>query len=519
MRFHMLLTASFLFIASGCQTAAPANPLPAPVQGAQQAGQSAEAPGLAAAKKEEPSKPAMPMSSVKAGLVNPDGTEHKLPDPNPVKGKTLNVVDFGADPADDGKDDRPAVARALQAARPGDEVYFPKGVYALKSVDSVNRAAHLIMKNGVNLRGQSRDEVVLDSDFDNRAQPGGASLLTHSNSAVIDMTGRSGIVISDLTISSSWEGTFPTDHKKNSELRGGPKAGIYIDKSGSGPAPSNIWIKRVAVEKFERTGVRISKAHDVVVDDCIFRKATDMGGGGAGYGVTFIGTPKFGAKGPAEDASYNVVQNSKFDGSVSLRHGALLGYAAHHNTVRNNTFDRTRLDSIDLHGDGESYNEIYGNHVYGTQKGAGIGAGNTGGTPPNNHSAAGPYNHIHHNVIRNSMDGIVVIMGTPNTLIEHNEIESVSGQPDAAPMRSGITMKHAIGTIVRDNVIRNETIEKSVGIWLAHDNGDPSNNGLGAGDPQDTKVTGNTLVGHAEAIKQDAGTGTVIENNTVSNRP
>ncbi|CAG7617975.1 hypothetical protein PAESOLCIP111_02069 [Paenibacillus solanacearum] len=515
--FRKLLAASLLLVAGGCQAAAPAAPLPAAATAAQRTDSAADASGTTVAKADL--KPAMPLSSVGAGLVNPDGTEHKLPEPNPVKGKTLNVVDFGADPADDGKDDRPAIARALEAARPGDEVYFPKGVYALKSVDSVNRAAHLIMKNGVNVRGQGRDDVVLVSDFDNRAQPGGASLLTHSNSAVIDMTGRSGIVISDLTISSSWQGAFPTDHKKNNEQRGGPKSGIYIDKSASGPAPSSIWIKRLAIEKFERTGVRISKAQDVVVDDCIFRKATDMGGGGAGYGVTFIGTPKFGAKGPVADASYNVVQNSKFDGTVSLRHGALLGYAAHHNTVRNNTFDRTRLDSIDLHGDGESYNEIYGNEVYGTQKGAGVGAGNTGGTPPNNHSAAGPNNHIHHNVIRNAMDGIVVIMGTPNTLIEQNEIISGSGEPDAVPMRSGITIKHAIGTTVRDNVIRNETKEKSVGIWLVHDSGDPSNNGLGAGDPQNTRITGNTLAGHTEAIKQEAGSGTVAENNTVSGKP
>lgn len=49
-------------------------------------------------------------------------------------GKTINVVDFGADPGDNRTDDCPAIQNAIDAAVPGDEVYFPKGVYNLNSV-------------------------------------------------------------------------------------------------------------------------------------------------------------------------------------------------------------------------------------------------------------------------------------------------------------------------------------------------------------------------------------------------
>ena len=103
-----------------------------------------------------------------------------------------------------------------------------------------------------------------------------------------------------------------------------------------------------------------------------------------------------------------------------LRHGSLIQNVAHNNVLRNNHYMNTKLDSIDLHGELEYLNEVYGNTIENILTGGGVGLGNTGGTAPSNHSKSGPNNHIHDNVIRNSREGIVVTMGTPDTLIENN---------------------------------------------------------------------------------------------------
>jgi polygalacturonase len=78
--------------------------------------------------------------SMRAGLRNPDGTPHITPPPHVVTGKTLDVTKFGADPANSATDDRPAIEAALDAAKAGDEIYFPNGTYNLMASIFAGRA-------------------------------------------------------------------------------------------------------------------------------------------------------------------------------------------------------------------------------------------------------------------------------------------------------------------------------------------------------------------------------------------
>ena len=88
---------------------------------------------------------------------NPYGAglgDHALPPPNPVTGKTITV---DANLADNGTDDRPAIQAAIDQAEPGDEVYMPDGVYNILS--TTNEDGAVLLKSGVNLRGESEDGV------------------------------------------------------------------------------------------------------------------------------------------------------------------------------------------------------------------------------------------------------------------------------------------------------------------------------------------------------------------------
>ncbi|MGG1554087.1 discoidin domain-containing protein [Paenibacillus ferrarius] len=453
------------------------------------------------------------------GLYNADGTPHVMPSPNQVTGRTINVVtEFGADPADNTTDDRPAIQNALDAAVAGDELYFPNGVYNLKTAAPGDSNSHFILKSGVNLRGENQEGTVFLSDFDNLQ--GGP---TASSSRILLASNRQNIVISHLTLSSSWNGAWPTDPAISNPNRGGPKNGIYIDDTTAGALnsptePQNILIEYVTVEKFEKMGIRISKAHDITVRNSILRNTSDIGGGGAGYGISIQGVFKENRLGYYNDARWNVIENNTFDGTNAMRHGALLQGYAHNNVVRNNQFLYTTYDSIDLHGEDEYMNEIYGNTIIGTKRGAGVGIGNTGGSAPSNHDASGPFNYIHDNTIRNAMRGLQIYMGSPDTIVENNLLES-SPELEATrpfPTEDGIQILNAPRTIVRGNMIRGFSGPASHGIWLAQDQGDAGAGFVGAGDPKDVILIGNTITENMYGVTEDAGAGAVLQQNTIT---
>lgn len=460
---------------------------------------------------------------VKAGLYNPNGSPYAVPGPNLTTGATIDVTNFivsgvtyGADPIDNNVDDRAAIQKAIDSAAAGDEVYFPNGVYNLKSAHPNSASTNLILKNGVNLRGESQDGVVLLSDFDNRKQPDHSSLLSNGSSRVLQGFNLKNVQISNLTISSTWDWIYPTDPTETAyAYKGGPKNGIYLDEPSSTDAPnapSYVWIDHVTIEKFEKTGIRISRAHDIVVQNSTFRKATDIGGGGAGYGIALQGIFKEDRYGLYNDTQHNIIRNNVFDGTDALRHGVIIQAYAHNNAIYGNRMINTTYDSIDLHGEFEYMNEVYNNTVVGTKQGAGIGLGNTGGGYPSNHSATGPFNYIHDNLIQNTMQGMLIYMGTPDTIIENNTIEwTLAGDL----MTNGIDLMNAPRTIIRGNTIRGFAGSTSSGIYVQHDLGDRNANFIGAGDPQDVVITDNTITGNTNGITVDIGTGTVLSNNTV----
>lgn len=451
---------------------------------------------------EPPPAPAQPYT--KAGLYNPDGTSATIHTPNPVTGTVRNVVDFGADPADNANDDAAAIRAALAAAQAGDEVYFPDGVYNLKTTMPNDTATHFELKTKVNLRGQSQDGAILSSVFDD-----GVSGLTHTSSRTTKGFNKNNIMISNLTFTSTWNKAFPTNPRISHPDRGGPKNHIYLDDT-SGVGSSYITIDHVTFERFEKMAVRVSESNNVVVKNSLFRNATDIGGGGAGYGVSIQGTPKTDQLGKGNDTYFNLVENNRFEGPY-IRHGALLQYYAHNNLVRNNVFESTVYDSIDLHGEDEYLNEIVGNTIRNTMSGGGIGVGNTGGTAPTNHDAAGPKNYIHNNTISGAREGIILYMGSPDTVVENNIIENTT-RADSI----GIIVRNAPGTILKDNIIRNNTGDNFWAIAFQHDNGDVNAGEIGKGDPSNVMVEGNTLTGNTNGITVEAGTGIVLRNNTIN---
>ncbi|MHA6484931.1 S-layer homology domain-containing protein [Paenibacillus sp. strain BS8-2] len=455
---------------------------------------------------------------IKAGLYNPDGTPHELPLQNATTGQRINVMDHGA-VGDGVADDRPAIQHAINAAQPGDEVYLPNGIYKLMSTYSAD--THIMLKSGVNLIGESREGAILLSDFDNRLGPEDASTgLTNASSKVLSAMNLNSLTISSLTITSTWDNEYPTDPAIAHPLRGGYKNGIYIDKSTSGSsasAPYNIVVDNVIIEKFEKTGVRMAKGQHLVVRNSLFRSATDIGGGGAGYGIALQGDFKVDRYSQEEDSQFNLIENNVFDGTNAMRHGIIVQAYTHNNLVQNNTLINNTYDAIDLHGEDEYLNEVTGNTVIGTRRGAGIALGNTGGGYPSNHSEAGPYNYIHNNTLRNNAEGITVVIGSPDTIIENNLIEIDPSTFVRGPYQQaliGLRLLNAPRTIASQNTIRNFEAT-DVPIVLDYDNGDTNAGFIGNGNPRDIQLLDNNILNSMRGIEIRQGHGHVVKQSGI----
>ncbi len=422
----------------------------------------------------------------KPGLFNPDGSVHALHKPNPVTGRTLNVIEYGADPQNNAKDDRPAIQKAIDAAVPGDEIYFPKGIYNLNSVYERDKTAHLRLKSGVNLRGANEAETMVVSNFsaeDNKKL----------STSALRALGVHDIVIANLTVTSTFNGKYSTNSNLNNPEAGGPVNGIHIEDLLGVPS-FNITVSQVTVEKYQRIGVRISKSHDIIVQKSTFKNATDVGGGGAGYGVTIQGEGHdINRIGYQNDCRFNVVQECNFTGPY-IRHGTLIQYYAHNNLVQKNTYVKTVLDAIDLHGEDEYFNEISNNRIQDVPTGGAIGVGNTGAT----HDMSGPFNYIHDNLVGNCREGISIIQGSANTIVENNTITGCNVERG-----KGIYLSNAPGTMIRGNKIY---VNKAPGFWgiVVNDTSATSLN---------IQIIGNAIHNNTNGLLIESGSGIIVKDN------
>lgn len=194
-----------------------------------------------------------------------------------------------------------------------------------------------------------------------------------------------------------------------------------------------------------------------------------------------------------------MVIGNRFDGD-HLRHAVLLQFPTHNNLVADNEIDGGVLDAIDLHGEGEYLNEIRGNRVRGVAHAA-IGLGNGGGST-HEHDASGPGNWVHGNELVANDVGVVVMLGTPDTVVERNVI--TDGRT------AGIELRNAPGTVVRGNMIVGNDAD---GFWAIRLREDDGSDGRGEGEPTDVRIEGNVIARNDGGIRIDAGSDVRVLDN------
>lgn len=457
-----------------------------------------------------------PWVSYNPGLKNSDGSAHIIPGPFQKTGTTINVTlpPYNCDPLDNEKDDRPGIEAAITAASQGDEIYLPNGVYNLKTAWSTDPKSNIRLKTKVNIRGESQDGVILKTYFDDVYTPDKPA---GTNSYfVIRGYNVNNIHIKNLTITSTWNKTYSTNTRTNNTQHGGPNNCILLSSSTTGNTYTyNIYIENVTAEKFLNIGIKVANGcYDVVLKNCKARNATDVAGGGCGYGFQLSGNYKGNGLltnpnlGTTEDNYFNMIDSCTIE-STYIRHAALIQYWAHNNLITNCNFKGTLLDAIDLHGEDEYNNEVCFNTVENVSGESAIGIGNSGGTSVL-HDKSGPHNYIHDNTIINCKYGISVQYNTPYTKIENNIIKNYTSSNGR-----GIRLGNAPSTIVINNTIENNTGSSYYGFHFFEDVAmgvEP------AGSPiycqiKDNKVLNNT---NAYAFKIDAGSNNTFLNNIAS---
>jgi hypothetical protein len=363
--------------------------------------------------------------------VDATGKEVRVPLPSSPSGNSIDVTALGADPAPDTGDDAPAIRRALEQARPADVVHLPAGVYDLDSADPEDSHANLELASGVQLRGAGPGRTVLVSDFDGE-----------DDTAVLRGQAVHDVVVADLTVTSTYDGPLGTDTDDDG-AGGGPMFGVQIGEL-DGRGSSRVLIEHLRVERFQRHGITVKASREVTVRHNEISDATSVGRGGSGYGIAIESRADQRDPEADNDSRHNVVVHNLLDGT-HLRHAILLQFPTHNNLVADNVIYGSLLDAIDLHGEGEYLNEIRDNTIIGCERAA-IALGNSGGET-HDHGASGEGNWIHDNVLLANQVGVLVILGTPETLIEHNHI--VADEDSQA----GIVLEDAPHTEIRDNTI------------------------------------------------------------------
>lgn len=436
------------------------------------------------------------------GMVNEDGSVYESPAPNATTGVQLNVLDFGAVADDPNFDSTESFQKAIDAANPGDEVYIPAGTFyfTTASLQSNSYTAHIVLKSQVNFIGAGMEETILMSKFS------GSFNEKYKTTVLLSMS-QSDMVISGFSITSDTDDSRlpdPDVSNLNTFVETAPVYGITLDNDKPVQSHGNIVIEDVLVEKYQRMGMRVRTLHDIRVLNCVFQKATDLGGGGAGYGISIQGMSNgTDLTNSNLDTVHNVVEGCTVNGPY-MRHGILLQYYAHNNLITNNVIKDTLLDAIDLHGEDEYSNEVSYNEVINTRRGAAIGLGNSGAT----HDATGPNNYIHHNTITGGDRGIDIIYGTPYTVIAENTITGIDNHDG-----TGLFIQNGHNTRIINNVISDFSGEESLGMRILYSYSalEPE-----VGIPTGYIIKGNTIANIQDGFYIEAHTDDyTYENNTI----
>lgn len=379
---------------------------------------------------------AQPPSGIDAGLTMPFAS------PDPITGRVLDVRLFGATPNNASNNDSIAIQSAITAARPGDVVYLPNGVYHLQS--TVN------LKTAVSMVGQSRDSTVLAGAF-------GAT----PHAVVYAAPGVNNLTLSTFTI------TLGSGSVYNAGVRLGMENAAEV---------SRIAVKNLLVEKHQRFGIQLQNTKHVLVEGNVVRNASALDGGGSGYGIIID-----------QSGSHNNVVRNNHVGPV-IRHGILIQESAHHNLIENNRIVGAVSGALDLHGEDEYSNEIRYNKISdcvrnGTSvspNGGGIEVGEFSGVIGSEtmHDNSGPNNWIHHNEVYNCTYGLRIVNNSNYTLIEDNNFynNDISGiQADLAPLHhlyllrnnvyqngNGIVLSNVAHAVLQNNLI---VYNRGYGVW------------------------------------------------------
>ena len=373
-------------------------------------------------------------------------------------GSVFSLSDFGATPGAPDDDDAIAIRSALAAMAFGDILEVEGGNYHLKTT--------VVVPGGMTIRAASEAEPVFHTS--------GISSAFKLSPATDDVT-LAGFAV------------LGTDEM----LWYGVEVGLSYQ-----PGPERIWLKDLRIEGFARQGIRLRSTKHVKVENCRILNATELGGGGRGYGVELHGP----------GCHNNWITGCRI-GPV-IRHGVLLQYSAHNNLVENNTCFETTEDAYDLHGEDEYANELRFNLAYwdgdssAVGSPAGFGIGNTGST----HDNSGPGNWIHHNEVRGYQIGVEVIQGSHVQFIDANDlrdnadagIKIHNGGGNSLYLRKnyitgsrvGVQATRSAGFVVEENTIGGNDI----GIMTTSD-------------MTDYRITGNDLRGNDRAsdLGSDAG--------------
>lgn len=341
------------------------------------------------------------------GLNEPFQTP-PLPD-----GETWNVTDFGATPVNTTNDDAIGIKVALSLAANGDTVFIPEGAYTIRQT--------LEIPAGVTLKGAGMELTELVTESIDRA-----------------------IVIAPEVHDVRLEAFAISYSGDEEELL----YGVYVGSVRQSRNSYRIVIDSLRIERFAKHAVSLRDCHHVLVQNCLIRNATNLGGGGHGYGVA-LNYPT---------NHNNWVRHNEI--GPLIRHGVLIQYEAHNNLVEHNLAVENTEDAYDLHGEDEYANELRFNIARDGDR-DGFGVGNTGST----HDRSGPHNWIHHNTVENSLAGVEVIQASDIVYIDHNHF--IDNEYGIRVHNLGGTHLYLRGNRIAGNEI-GVSLNSARWVWLQH---------------------------------------------------